>query len=169
MLLANITQKRTPKPFSQETKQKDPVRKIILKWNKNDRALADIVFSVFLNFHQYLSIHLRMLPSVLKPRHSFLHSFKGKESCLQCSSEEELAMRHPPQILFRSSPSGLCTRGYPQRALARARWEQAKLLPVPSGSPGLQALDWRPTTPHPTLPLLWMAHWWGPWTFLSTE
>lgn len=112
MLLVNITQKRTPKPFSQETKQKDPVRKIILKWNKNDRALADIVFSVFLNFHQYLSIHLRMLPSVLKPRHSFLHSFKGKESCLQCSSEEELAMRHPPQILFRSSPSGLCTRGY---------------------------------------------------------
>lgn len=36
-----------PKPFSQETKQEDPVRKIILKWNKNDRALADIAFSVF--------------------------------------------------------------------------------------------------------------------------
>lgn len=51
-------------------------------------------------------------------------------------------MRHPPQILFRSSPSGLCTRGYPQRALARAGGSEQSssqfLLGLPDFKPSIE-------------------------------
>lgn len=67
MLIADTTWTRTQNPSHRK-----PNSQNILKWSRNDRAVADNAsLFCFLSFYQYLSRHLRMLPPVLKPRLSF--------------------------------------------------------------------------------------------------